>query len=93
MSDPLLPVGSNRCLCGGCGRYFSSVSAFDRHQTAAKDGTNACHDPATRGLVDDGRYWGWPPSEWSEKLQRKPVEALEAVEPALEPLARQPALL
>jgi hypothetical protein len=60
VTDPLLPPGSNRCLCDGCGRYFGGVRAFDRHQTARRDGTTICHDPATRKLVFDGRYWAQP---------------------------------
>jgi hypothetical protein len=70
MSDPLLPVGSNRCLCRGCGRYFSSVSAFGKHQGSTRSGETICHDPAERGLIFDGRYWKRPPDpEWVKKVR------------------------
>jgi hypothetical protein len=62
-SDAKLPIGSGRCLCSGCGRYFSSPSPFDRHQTTDKAGQTVCHDPADRGLVERGDYWGWPSPE------------------------------
>lgn len=60
MSDPLLPIGSNRCRCAACGRYFGAPSSFDRHQSSGWDGRTICHDPAARGLVFDGRYWRSP---------------------------------
>lgn len=27
-----LPFGSDKCLCGVCGKYFNSARAFDRHR-------------------------------------------------------------
>lgn len=48
-----LSVGSPRCQCPQCGRFFLSPSAFDRHLTMGKDGRAICHDPATR-LGKDG---------------------------------------
>ena len=33
MSDPMLPIGTNYCLCRGCGQYFGSVNAFDKHRS------------------------------------------------------------
>ena len=69
MSDPMLPIGTNRCLCTGCGRYFTSVSGFDRHQTLRDDGSVECRDPATivnkkTGervmILNDGGYWQFP---------------------------------
>ena len=69
MSDPMLPVGTNRCLCAGCGRYFGGVSAFDAHQTLGPDGRPICHDPAslTRKdgtslgyIVNDKGFWVQP---------------------------------
>ena len=51
--------GSRRSHCAGCHRTFTSVSAFDRHQTL-NDGSH-CHDPAIRGLIQrpDG-VWRHP---------------------------------
>jgi hypothetical protein len=62
MTDhPPLPHGTGRCRCSQCGRSFASVSAFDRHQTIAKDGAAICHDPGERGLVFNAPWWSWPP--------------------------------
>lgn len=48
--------------CSGCGRLFSSMSAFARHRSHL-----TCHDPETRGLVPrhpksdpDATMWGLP---------------------------------
>ena len=51
--------GTRRSHCAGCHETFTSVSAFDRHQTL-NDGSH-CHDPATRGLIQrpDG-VWRHP---------------------------------
>lgn len=50
--------------CCGCGRNFTSVSAFDKHRDGSHArGTRHCIDPAAVGLVDAGRKfpcWGWP---------------------------------
>lgn len=50
---------TRRSHCGSCHETFSSVSAFDRHQTL--DSGPRCHDPAARGLVQrpDG-VWRHP---------------------------------
>lgn len=93
MSDPRTTIGTGRCVCRGCDRAFSGVSAFDKHQTGAKDGSNVCHDPATRGLVFDGRYWGWPSPESGSKPWGNLQDASEAVDVADEALARQGVLL
>ena len=31
-SDPMLPIGTNRCRCSDCGEYFGGVGAFDLHR-------------------------------------------------------------
>ena len=68
----MLPIGTNRCYCTGCGRYFGGVSAFDAHQTLGPDGRPICHDPAslTRKdgtslgyIVNDKGFWGQPMPE------------------------------
>jgi hypothetical protein len=73
----MLSIGSHRCQCSGCGRYFGGVSAFDAHQTLGNDGRPVCHDPASltnkKGeslgyVVDKLGYWGRPMPEgivWS----------------------------
>lgn len=40
MTAPRL-TGS-RCLCRGCGEYFNSVHAFDRHRVWASDTVHRC---------------------------------------------------
>lgn len=40
-----VPRGAE-CLCRACGRIFTSVSAFDTHQTM-RDGEVVCTNPAT----------------------------------------------
>ena len=60
-SDPMLPLGTNRSRCMACGRYFSTVSNFDKHQRIRKDGRPECRDPETVGLVlGDAGYWQGP---------------------------------
>ena len=51
-------TGRNTAHCTSCHQGFSGPSAFDRHKTL-----HGCKDPATSGLVLDGRgLWGWPRS-------------------------------
>lgn len=41
--DDKLGAGTGHCLCGECGEYFNSVSAFDKHRTGNySDGTRRC---------------------------------------------------
>lgn len=35
-SDPMLPFGTDKCLCRGCGEYFNSTAAFDKHRLSGK---------------------------------------------------------
>lgn len=46
-SKPVLKpgIGTNQCLCMGCGEAFNSVSAFDRHQRQGPDGRTICLHP------------------------------------------------
>jgi hypothetical protein len=55
VSDPMLPIGSNRCQCTGCGRYFASVSGFDRHQRIT-DGVVECRDPGSIVNLKTGEH-------------------------------------
>jgi hypothetical protein len=41
-----LPVGTNYCLCRGCGEFFGGVRAFDRHRQGPANARN-CADPAS----------------------------------------------
>jgi hypothetical protein len=60
-----MPGGYESCHCGACHRNFTSVSAFDQHQTMGGEAV-VCYDPALRGLVIVQRQsrglalWGWP---------------------------------
>jgi len=49
--------------CRGCGRVFTGVTGFDRHQRWIK-GTLTCLDPAAIGMEQkpDGK-WGKPATE------------------------------
>lgn len=61
-------TGKSTCHCGGCHRTFSSLSGFDRHQTALPEHPwVVCRDPATMRkkdgspvLVLSGDTWRWP---------------------------------
>lgn len=55
-SDPMLPIGTARCQCSGCDRYFSSVGSFDKHR---RDGRCLTPDEmAARGMLVNARgYW------------------------------------
>jgi hypothetical protein len=60
--QPLPAMPSPRgaeAFCAGCERYFTSDSAFDKHQVGM-----TCRDPATRGLVSITRrgltMWRFP---------------------------------
>lgn len=61
MSDGLtrLRVGSNRCRCGACGRFFGSVTAFDRHQRLARGDLRCLTDDEmrARGMVRGAAGW------------------------------------
>jgi hypothetical protein len=51
------------CLCSPCGRQFTGLTAFDKHQEVdyRREPAVRCMDPATAGLVrqSSGR-WGLP---------------------------------
>jgi hypothetical protein len=47
----VLPPGTSRCQCNRCGVVFSTVDAFDRHQTLTIDGVVQCWEPSSIGLV------------------------------------------
>lgn len=60
-----------RSGCAACGRVFSSLTAFDRHQRVAYGQTRPveCCNPAELGmLVRDGYIWYVPPTE-SDRLR------------------------
>lgn len=59
-SPPRLTVGSARCYCSGCGRWFGGVVTFDLHQRVARDGAPICLDDQTlraAGLRLRGGWW------------------------------------
>lgn len=64
-SNPMLPIGTARCQCSGCGRYFSSVGAFDKHR---REG--ACLSETEmlgRGMVVNDRGY-WVSEQWDGQL-------------------------
>ena len=102
MSDPMLPIGTNRCRCTSCGRYFGGVAGFDAHQTLGDDGRPICHDPAgltnTKGeslgyILSDAGYWTKPMPEGVVFTPRSGQNDEETVIQAVSPIARQGALL
>ena len=62
------------CLCDPCGREFTGLTAFDKHQDVDYTRRPAvrCMDPASVGLVQQpsGR-WGFPIDAASRDLLRK----------------------
>ena len=79
MSDPKLPIGSNHCLCSGCGRYFTTVANFDAHRKGkfapvgeGNSQNRRCVDPSTiKRKNGSARYrfsvkglWASPPTGW-----------------------------
>ena len=61
MKERRFSLGSLRCRCGGCGRHFGGVRAFDLHQRLTSDGDALCIYPGTIGLtvVTDPRGAWW----------------------------------
>jgi hypothetical protein len=61
------------CLCDPCGREFSGLTAFDKHQQVdySRRPAVVCLDPATVGLVLNGRgRWGSPSDgSWAERFR------------------------
>jgi len=63
VSDPMLPVGTNRCRYTACGRCYGGVGGFVMHQRDGAAGQVVCLDPADLGLVERGGYWVRPRPE------------------------------
>lgn len=52
-----MKLSGNRCLCRGCGKYFNSVAAFDKHRSGPAH-ARFCQDPAEIGMVkNEGGWW------------------------------------
>lgn len=51
----------HRCLCRGCGEFFNSVRAFDRHRAAASSVAQRCltaEEMVKRGMsVNVSGFW------------------------------------
>jgi len=70
------------CKCSPCGREFTGLSTFDRHQDVNYNRRPAvvCVDPAGLGMVQNrsGR-WGFPLDEsgraWLESLRAAEADA------------------
>lgn len=54
---PELTIGTARCCCASCGRFFGGVGGFDAHQRLGKNGALRCLDPETIGLVRNTDGW------------------------------------
>lgn len=44
-----MKLTGNRCLCSGCGRYFNSVGAFEKHRKG-KPADRRCENPEGLGM-------------------------------------------
>lgn len=51
-----------KCECPVCGRVFSGLTTFDKHQDVDHDRKPVvtCHDPVTVGLVVRDGVWHLP---------------------------------
>jgi hypothetical protein len=70
-----VPLGQSLTAagCRGCGRVFTTVGAFDKHQRLA-DGGVTCLDPAAIGLErKPSGIWGYKSDERSRARQARPA--------------------
>ena len=63
-------VGSSRNQCRGCGQYFNSNSAFEKHRTGKFNESRRCKTPeemqaSGMHLNKDG-YWASEPRDLEE---------------------------
>ena len=67
--EPLrLRPGSNRCQCAGCGEYFASPTAFDRHQRVGNGDVRCLSEDEmrSRGMVrSDVGWWHASAAKWA----------------------------
>jgi len=53
-------LSESRCQCGGCGEYFRSVAAFDKHRIADSE-KRRCRTvlemESVGMIVNDGGWW------------------------------------
>lgn len=62
----MLPHGTAKCLCRGCGAYFLTLRAFDVHRLGVRSERFCMDAPrmAERGLFEDSEgYWRFPKRE------------------------------
>lgn len=46
-----MPIGSNFCMCSGCGEFFSGCAGFDKHRAGDFGaGTRHCVNPTDVGM-------------------------------------------
>lgn len=52
-----MKLTGNRCLCSGCGEYFNSVGAFEKHRTGSAE-NRVCKPPESIGMSKNAAgYW------------------------------------
>lgn len=60
IKDKKLTIGTDKCKCSVCGKYFNSTYAFDKHRTGPYGwNTRRCYSTIEMeeiGMVDKG-YW------------------------------------
>ena len=68
-SDPMLPFGnSSHCKCAGCGEYFKSVRAFEKHRKGVWAERVCMATPRMRdaGLQQERGFWRFPRREFRQ---------------------------
>lgn len=65
------------CECSPCGRKFTGLTAFDKHQDVDYKRTPAvrCIDPATLGMSQDGRGFWYEPAKADARLRLQKMRA------------------
>lgn len=69
-----MKLGNDRCQCAGCGNYFRSTAAFDKHRTG-KAGERRCRstdEMLARGMVRNAGGW------WVSSAAKMPAELILA---------------
>lgn len=58
---PKLRLGSERCECPTCGKYFSGTTGFDFHRYGPYDGERHCMTAVeleAKGYIERDGVWG-----------------------------------
>lgn len=79
-----MKLSGNRCLCGGCGLYFSGTSLFDAHRVADFSDRGAhrryltVEELMAKGYVLHPKgFWQWPGRSPLAALRDHPGAAID----------------